>query len=458
MLPIIASGLMLALLAAPASRDAARRQALADAGMENPLREELQRPIDPRLVRLEVLGIAGSGLFPGAIHRVTNPRELRALSEQVAPGDQVVLTGSAWNDTGQIVFAAHGTEQRPVLIRPEDAGGGVFTGNSSVVFYGEHLIVTDLAFRNIPVSRTGTVIFRLGNGQQRPASRSIVNRVRIENCNSPSPDDWPTVRMWYMTVYGPGNTVANSTFADMKNFGQMLAAQELPKEGLLQLHILNNRFVNRPMVDGQNGYELIQIGWSGELARSAGSLIQGNRVEAYNVEDEEIFTLKASDIFVRGNTFKECQGSLNLRTAARVLLEDNVFDGNNKPNTGGIRIEGQGHVVIGNVFRNLRKPKNYYSWTLSLMAADVEEAGDTPDGYGRARNILISGNRFENNDSRIAVGTYPRPAYPLLPENIVVRDNTFIGGASDSPFDYIAPDPAGRLLRELHVSGNRFVP
>jgi poly(beta-D-mannuronate) lyase len=230
--------------------------------MKNPLREDRQRPIDPRLIKIETEGIEHSGLFPGKIHRVHNAKEIRDLSEHVNPGDQVVLTGSDWKDTHQIRFAAHGTEQAPILIRGEKPGGVVLTGTSSVVFYGEHLVIMDLDFKDIVVASTGTVIFRLGDGKEHPAAHSIVNRIRIENCNSTSPEDWPRIRMWYMTVNGPGNTVANSTFADLKNFGQMLAAQELPKEGLLQLHILNNRFINRPMIDRQNGYELIQIGWS----------------------------------------------------------------------------------------------------------------------------------------------------------------------------------------------------
>jgi poly(beta-D-mannuronate) lyase len=455
---ILVSGLMFASLTAAASMDAPLHEILAAAGVDNPLREDLQRPIDPRLTRIEADGIEGSGLFPGDVYRVRNAKEFQALSEELRPGDQVVLTGSDWADTREIRFRAHGTEQLPILIRAESPGSVVFTGTSSVVFSGEHLVIMNLEFKDIPVTKSGTVIFRLGNGKAQPASHCIVNRVRIENCNSPLPGDWPVVRMWYMTVTGPGNTVANSTFEDLRNFGQMLAAQELPERELLQLHILNNQFLKRPMVDRQNGYELIQIGWSGELAKPAGSLIQGNRVEGFQVENEEIFTLKASDIFVRGNTFTDCQGSLNLRSAARVLLQRNVFDGVGRPNTGGIRMEGGGHVVIENIFRNLKKPRDYYAWALSLMAADVEEAGDTPDGYGRAKNILISDNRFEHCDARIAVGTYPRPNYPLLPRNIVVRNNVFDGSDADSPFDYVAPDPTGRLQQELHVSGNTFVP
>jgi hypothetical protein len=103
--------------------------------------------------------------------------------------------------------------------------------------------------------------------------------------------------------------------------------EDLPTSGLQRLHVLNNRFINRPKLDNQNGYEIIQIGWSGEKARSAGSLIQGNTFENCDGEDE-IITVKASDVVVRGNTFLGCQGALSLRHADRVLVQENVFDGN----------------------------------------------------------------------------------------------------------------------------------
>ena len=209
----------------------------------------------------------------------------------------------------------------------------------------------------------------------------------------------------------------------------------------------------------QNGYEVIQIGWSGERARSAGSLIEGNVFENCDGENETI-TLKASDIVVRRNTFAACQGVLCLRSANRVLVEGNVFDGKGRPDTGGVRVQGSDHIIIENEFRNLKKPSSYYYWPVSLMAASAENYGDNGDvqGYGRAKNILIARNRFDNNDASIAVGIYPRPEYPLLPQNVHVKDNVFRSTkTATSALDFIAPDATGALPKNLHESGNKFL-
>jgi hypothetical protein len=94
------------------------------------------------------------------------------------------------------------------------------------------------------------------------------------------------------------------------------------------------------------------------------------------------------------------------------------------------------------------------------MAADLETYGETDQlsGYGRTHDILITRNRFEHYDKRIAAGIYARKEYPLLPKNIVVRENVFAGLGEGSAFDFISPDPSGELPKELHESSNTFEP
>jgi hypothetical protein len=94
------------------------------------------------------------------------------------------------------------------------------------------------------------------------------------------------------------------------------------------------------------------------------------------------------------------------------------------------------------------------------MAADLETYGETDQlgGYGRTHDILITRNRFEHCDKRIAAGIYVRKEYPLLPKNIVVRENVFGGMGDGSAFDFIAIDASGGLAKELHESGNTFEP
>jgi len=292
---------------------------------------------------------------------------------------------------------------------PEKPGSVVFSGESAIRFHGEHLIVHDLTFRDVVVPQNNSVILGVGNGEAKPADHCIFNRLRFENCGSTNPAEWPKLRLWLMSMRGSGNTVANSTFSGLNNIGQMIGAADLPKGSLQQLHLLNNRFSDRPKIDDQNGYEIVQIGWSGEKAGASGSLIAGNTFENCDGENE-IISLKASDVVVRDNHFHGCQGVLSLRAANRVLVQGNVFDGRGKANIGGLTVEGADHVILGNTFRDLAKQRNYYFWTIAMAAASAENYGDNGDvaGYGRAKNILITRNRFEHCDSRIAAESTPQ--------------------------------------------------
>ena len=435
------------------------RNLAASYGMQYLLLEELQRPLDPRLAKIEAEGLEGCGLFKGKAHVVRSAKEIAALSGKLNPGDQLVLAGSDWKDA-QVKFGGRGTEAAPILIRAEKPGSVVFSGAAAVAFYGSHLVITGLEFKRVLITRDGGTVFRLGLDQDQPADHCIVNRIKIEDCNSASPDDWPRFKAWYMTAnFGRDNTVANSIFTGLRNKGQMIGAAQLPPGELQRMHILNNRFANRPKLDDQNGYEIIQFGWSQERARPAGSLIQGNTFENCDGENETI-TLKASDVVVRNNTFAGCQGVLCLRTARRVLVQGNVFESRGRPSTGGVRMQGWGHVIIENIFRDQKQPRSLTYWPVSMMTADMEEYGDNGNvsGYGRSKHILIARNRFEHCENRIAVGVVYGPGYPLLPRNIQAHDNIFVGSTATTAFEHIVPDPTGELVKSLRESGNQFLP
>lgn len=436
-----------------ANPDDSLNATLNAANWKSALRLELQRLVDARLPKIEK-GEVGSG----EIHLVHRADEVRALSGKLKPGDQLVLTGDEWKDA-RFSFEAHGTMASPIIVRPEKSGGAAFSSATEVAFFGEHLIITGLTFRRVDPAKSNAVIFRLGDGEKKPAVNCIVHRVTFDHCGSPDAVEWPRTRLWLMNVRGRDNTIAGCLFDGLKNIGQMIGAADLPKDGLQRLHVLGNHFRDRPRIDDQNGYEILQLGWSGEKAVASGSLIAGNTFERCDGENE-IITLKASDIVVRGNRFIASQGVLCLRTSRRVLVQENVFDGQGRENTGGVRLQGDGHVIIGNIFRDLKKPKDYYAWPISLMAADLETYGETDQlgGYGRARDILIIRNRFEHCDRRIAAGVYARREYPLLPKNIVVRENVFAGTGGGCAFDFIAPDPSGELPNELRESTNTLEP
>jgi hypothetical protein len=472
--------------------DESLREVLRSAGIRPALREDLQRPVDPRLLRIETWGIEGSGLFRGKRHVARRARDVQELSMQLAPGDQLVLTGADWTDA-QFVFGGEGTWEAPILVWADPACAP-FSGRSAVAFFGRNLVIMDLTFRggevvdavpaasaeeppgtNGPVTGGIANLVRVGAGPDRPAHHCIVNRLTVDNVNSSKPADWPRIITRYLLLNGHDNTVANSTFAHLKHYGDVIATGELPSATPQRLHLLNNRFTDRPRLDDDPcpyRYKIIQIGWHDLRAASAGSLIQGNLFEDC-ASHVELVSIKASDVFMRNNRFVRCPGAVTIRMGDRALIQDNVFDGEGRDGTGGVRLAGRDHAIIGNTFARLRPhaasqmrpppnpPTPYLAWVLGVVAGDYEISGFTTNAYGRATNILISHNRFAQCTGRIAMGS-PTPSLSptqLLPRNVRIEHNTFGGDRKgEALFDFVAADPSGGLLAEIFTYNNHFTP
>jgi len=101
------------LISQAGSADEALDEALKSAKWKSALHLGLQRPVDPRVTKIE------SGEFGGGdVHLARSPAEVRALSGKLRPGDQLLLAGAAWKDA-RFTFEGRGTAEAPVVIRPE---------------------------------------------------------------------------------------------------------------------------------------------------------------------------------------------------------------------------------------------------------------------------------------------------------------------------------------------------
>lgn len=375
----------------------------------------------------------------GRVHVVRTVRDVEAL--RPAPGDEIVFASAEWRDAA-IGLHADGTPQSPVIVSAQ--AGAVFTGTSSAAFSGSNVVVRGLKFERGAVVRDDFVVFRLGDGANNPCNHCAADGVVIDGYNS-APRDYDTIKVFYMVLAGSGITVANSTLANKKNAGTMIAAEE-PHDYLF----LKNRIsgFSAGAREGDKNHKLMQLGWSGVGTHPSYSALIGNVFERATGENETI-SIKASDVVVRGNTFRANRGTLNLRSANRVLVENNVFDGTGAAGMGGVRIEGRGHWIVHNLFRRLVAPENYFYWPIAIHAASDEELRDGAEDYARVKDVVIAGNRFEHdNMPPIAFGIYADPARSrtLAPKNVFLIGNLFSGSgpqplqALDGPPDIVMRD------------------
>jgi poly(beta-D-mannuronate) lyase len=344
-------------------------------------------------------------------HAVADIVALHEAVNRAGPGDVIVMKDGIWHDA-PLVFKANGKADQPITLKAETPGKVVLTGKSRLSIAGEHLVVQGLWFRDVTGSEESVIDFR-GD------SKSLSSHCQIENCAitmSESVSDGQK-RPW-VSLYGIKNTVKRCHFAGKKSAGTLLIVWLPKSEGPAPEHLIEHNYFGSRQVLGKNGGEIIRVGDSKTSMQSAKCLVVENYFEHCNGETECISN-KSCDNIYRGNFFLECQGTLTLRHGNRCLVEGNTFIGSHLKETGGIRVIGEDHRVIGN--------------HLDSLAGDGARAAiclmngiqDSPaNGYFQVKRALISDNVITDCKQSFCIGFADDDVKaPLAPVDCVISEN-----------------------------------
>jgi poly(beta-D-mannuronate) lyase len=110
-------------------------------------------------------------------------------------------------------------------------------------------------------------------------------------------------------------------------------------------------------------------------------------------------------------------------------LDGNIVLGQNKAGSGGIRINGEGHVLINNYVADTMG--DGLRGALVLRAAGSVDSDDTNGGYEQVRNALIAHNTFINNRQSWNLGELGGKDNNLGARDCELVNNLVVG--SDSP-------------------------
>ncbi len=277
---------------------------------------------------------------------VRTPAEYEQALDRSRPGDRIVLANGEWRDF-QVLFNAEGEDGRPITLTAQTPGAVILTGQSNLRMAGRHLVVSNLVFRD-GWSPTGEVVSFRQNRQNR-AVNSRVTGIVIDGFSKPDrseSDNW-------VAMYGFGNRFDHSHLIGKTNAGTTLVVVRDEEQGLENRHLIDhNWFGPRPPL-GSNGGETLRIGTSHDSESSSFTTVTANWFERTNGE-VEIISNKSGQNTYRGNVFFEAEGALTLRHGDGAVVEDNVFIGNGRPNTGGIRVINRNNTVRNNYMEGLR--------------------------------------------------------------------------------------------------------
>ncbi len=375
---------------------------------------------------------------------VRDAAEFKTAVAAAKPGDKIVMAKGVWENV-ELLFEAHGTEEKPIQLVAEKEGEVILSGLSNLRIAGEYLFVSGLVFKNGHTPTGEVISFRKNRG-------TLSNHVTVSNCvidNYSNPERF--VSDIWVAMYGKNNTFEHNSLIDKRNSGVTMAVRLDTEESRENHHrIINNYFGPRQNL-GSNGGETLRIGTSHYSLSNSNTLVENNYFDRCNGEHEIISNKSGSNIY-KSNVFYECVGTLTMRHGKYTLVENNYFLGNGKVNTGGIRVINEYQTVKNNYLTGLTgyrfrgalvvmngvpdSPINRYNQVvdskiennilidcdyIQLCAGSDEERSAIPVGTTMTGNVFmsktnldpftiyddISGitfeNNFINNDAKLSI-------------------------------------------------------
>ena len=366
-------------------------------------------------------------------------KEFNTAVSQAKPGDVIALSNGVWKDV-ELLFEAHGTKEKPITLTVQEKGKVTLEGFSNLRIAGENLIVKGLVFKNGYTPTNEVISFR--KNEKLLANNSRLTECVIDNYNNPERHEQDA----WVVVYGKNNRVDHCHLEGKTNRGVTLVVRLNTEESRENAHrIDHNYFGPRPNL-GSNGGETLRIGTSHFSLTNSKTIVEYNFFDRCNGEHEIISNKSCQNIY-RFNTFYECVGTLTMRHGNETHVEGNVFIGNGKPHTGGVRVINGQQTVINNYCVGLTGHR--FRGALVVMNG----VPNSPlNRYFQVDGATITGNTFINCDNiQLCAGSdSERSAVPI---NSVISGNVFYHEKRNNVFT-IYDNIAGIEFKDNVISQN----
>lgn len=367
---------------------------------------------------LLTVAVLAATTLPAREYRVA-AGDVAATLREAKPGDRIVIEDGVYNDL-TLKWLGRGTEKKPLRIEAQTPGGVVFTGTSTLRLAGEWVEVSGLCFRDGHAPSGSVIEFRNG--------REVANHCRLTECvvdgYNPARRD---MAYSYILLYGRHNRVDHCTLTGKLNLGVTLIVMLNEERSQQNFHRIDHNWFGPRPVYGSNGAETIRVGTSQQAYSSSNTLIEENLFDRCNGE-VEVVSIKSSDNTIRSNVFFESEGVLALRHGDRNTVEENLFVGHGKRNTGGIRVINAGHKVRRNTLVGIAGERFFSA--LALMDA---VPNSLPNRYCQVEDVELTDNTFIDC-SNIEFGTGKDLERTLAPERVLFARNTIVNAKADAPF------------------------
>ena len=341
---------------------------------------------------------------------VSTTQELVSIGLQAKAGDTVVIKSGNYLNCN-LIISAKGTARQPIVFMSQVPGGVHFTGNSYLHITGTYITVTGVVFKDGYAGKNH--VWQFSHGKE-VANNSRITASSIQSFNNPLRLD----ENHWLTLSGKNNRVDHCNFTDKTNLGVLVAVLLDDDRSRINNHSIDSNYfgIRKPL--GSNAGEMIRVGVSQHCTFYSNTVIKNNFFE-YCDGETEIISIKSCGNKVVGNVFKECQGAVVLRHGNDNTVEGNLFYGNDKEGTGGVRVINEGNWIVNN-FMSHCKGQGFRS-PLAIMAGVFNSPANR---YLPVRDAVIANNTFLNC-SPFSISEGKDAERSVDPKNVLLLNNLF---------------------------------
>lgn len=334
--------------------------------------------------------------------------QIPELVKKAKGGDTLLIKNGTYSNVA-LILSGSGLPDKPIVIIAETPGKVLLTGNSYLKIGGNDIEVNGLYFTN-GYAPAAVIEFRENNNKL--ATHCRVSNCLIDNYSKPerfSQDNW--IVMW-----GKNNRFDHNTIGDKLNGGTVLIVNLDDERSRENFHLIDSNYFTGRSRLASNGGEMIRVGVSRYCLAASKTIIQDNLFERCNGE-VEIISLKSGENIIRNNLFYECEGGLVLRHGENNTVANNIFLGNNKVYTGGIRVINPGHKIYNNLLIDLAGERFRSAFSV------LNGVPNSPlNRYVQVKNAQIYRNSFINCRN-IVFGAGKDAERTVAPENVSFTQN-----------------------------------
>ena len=370
---------------------------------------------------------------------VKDVAEFNTAVKKASPGDIITLANGIWKDA-ELVFEGHGTTEKPITLTVETKGEVTLEGASNLQLAGEHLIVNGLVFKNGYTPTNAVISFR--KNREELANNTRLTECVIDNFNNPERQ----VQDYWVTIYGKNNRIDHNHIVGKKNLGVTMIVGLDTKESVKNNHKIDHNYFGPRPTYGNNGGETLRIGTSHTALENSNTLVASNYFDRTNGEHEIISNKSCQNTF-KYNTFFECTGTLTMRHGNETLVDGNVFVGNGKPSTGGVRIINESQTVINNYHIGLT---GYRFRGAFVMMNGVPNS--PPNRYVPVIDSKLNNNTFVNCD-HIQLGAGSDSERSQAPRTSEISGNIFYNDNKEDTFT-VYDDISGIAFKDNLLGAN----